>query len=397
MKKFIFLLSLLLVVVLVGAKVPSREEILKEMAIPSTDTVRGQKDGTGYATTKEQMDEIFKLSSEPPSPNIFGEEVVSRAFCVIVPHDDYLYAGRVYRELIPLIKAKVVFLIGPLHRWRDFEIKDKIVLENYKSWRTPTGEVKISKYRDLLLNGLSSSDFVLSNEAFDSEHSLEGPLYFLHYLNRDIQIVPILVTPMDFWRMIRLSEELVNVVGNFMAVEGINILEDVGIIISADAVHYGKDFNYTPYGDGGCEAYQKAVEEDINIVKNFISGSITERRVKAVFMKFQDLNAPEKANITWCGRFSIPFGMWFSYTLYRFLKKPWTKFDCLIGHPLCYSTSIGAPTLPSKTGLKTTSPSNLYHFVGYPGVYYTFGRKDFIFQNREVPPEWVQEKIGGGN
>lgn len=371
--------------ILIFSSPPTREEILKEMAIQSTDTVRGQKDGIGYAKTKEQMEEIYNLSLEPPSPNVFGEEPSSSAFCVIVPHDDYLYAGRVYRQLLPMIKAKTVFIIGPLHRWRDFEIKNKIVLDGYSSWRTPDGEVKVSKIRDLILKGLPNDKFVQSNTAFDSEHSIEGPLFFLKHANKDFEIVPILVPPMDYQTMTEIMNDLVTVVGTHMEFNNLYVGDDVAFVISADAVHYGKDFSYIPYGDGGCDAYQKAVEEDKNIILNLLTKSVTERRVKAIFERFQDLNAPEKSKITWCGRFSIPFGLSLGFNLFKVMNGRNNKAKAFYGYPLCYATSVGSPTLPSKTGLGTTAPSNLYHFVGYPGVYYKEAMINPLEQLREIP------------
>ncbi|MCX7830186.1 MAG: AmmeMemoRadiSam system protein B [Acidobacteria bacterium] len=376
---------LVLFQILFLAAAPTREEILKQMAVPSTDSVRGQKDGIGYAKTKEQMEEIYNLSLEPPSPNIFGEEPSSSAFCVIVPHDDYLYAGRVYRQLIPMIKAKTVFIIGPLHRWRDFEIKNKIVLDGYSTWRTPDGEVKVSKIRDIIVKGLPEDKFIQNNTAFDSEHSIEGPLYFLKHSNKDVEIVPILVPPMDYQIMMEIMDELVTAVGTYMEFNNIYVGEDIAFIISADAVHYGKDFNYTPYGDGGCEAYQKAVEEDKSIILNLLSKSVTPIRVKAIFERFQDLYSPEKSNITWCGRFSIPFGLSLGFNLFKVMNARTSRAKAFYGYPLCYSTSVGAPAIQSKTGLGTTAPSNLYHFVGYPGVYYKEAIVNPIEQLREIP------------
>ncbi|MCK6682307.1 MAG: hypothetical protein L6R30_07805 [Thermoanaerobaculia bacterium] len=44
------------------------------------------------------------------------------------------------------------------------------------------------------------------------------------------------------------------------------------------------------------------------------------------------------------------------------------------GLPVAYATSIGLPEIPARdTGLGTTAPSNLYHFVGYPAAAYVAG------------------------
>jgi hypothetical protein len=44
------------------------------------------------------------------------------------------------------------------------------------------------------------------------------------------------------------------------------------------------------------------------------------------------------------------------------------------GHPVAYTTSIGSPQLDLRdVNMGPTAPSNLYHFVGYPGVAFTVG------------------------
>jgi MEMO1 family protein len=367
----------------VGAA-PARNDVLKEMAVPSTDTVRGQKDGVGYAKTPEQMNEIWKLSESGPSPLCFGEEAMSGALAVIAPHDDYVYAGRVYRSIIPSITAKTVVIIAPFHRWKDFDVKGKIIFDGYKTWRTPDGEVPVSKIRETIIGGLPENEYVRDNTMHDSEHSIEGPLYWLKHSNPSVEIIPILVTPMDYESMQLTLNDLGIVLGNYLEFTGQKVGTDIAVLISADAVHYGGDFNYTPYGAGGTEAYTKAVEEDKAIVSKLLSGTVNERRLKAIFERFQDVNAPENSKMTWCGRFSVPFGLSIASQLFGGLKgKGESRGLVCYGRPIAYSTSIGAPSLPSRTGLSTTAPSNLYHFVGYPAVIYGKAMVQPLKQNQE--------------
>jgi MEMO1 family protein len=363
--------------------VPSRSDVLKEMAIPSTETVRGQKDGVGYAQTSAQMDETWRLSENPPSPLCFGKEPGKEAIAVIVPHDDYVYAGRVYRQVIPSLKAKTVVIIAPFHKWRDFNVKGKVIFDSYKSWRTPDGDVPVSKMRETMIGGLTNGQYVQDNTMHDAEHSIEGPLFWLKHSNPSVEIIPILVTPMDFQTMQEILYNLGMAFGNYLEFNGKKIGGDVAFLISADAVHYGSDFSYTPYGQGGTEAYTKAVETDEQIISKLLSGTVNERRLRAIFNKFQDMNAPESSKITWCGRFSIPFGLSLASELFNGLKGKGNRPLVVYGNPIAYSTSIGAPQLPSKTGLSTTAPSNLYHFVGYPGVIYDSALVELLSQNKE--------------
>jgi hypothetical protein len=44
------------------------------------------------------------------------------------------------------------------------------------------------------------------------------------------------------------------------------------------------------------------------------------------------------------------------------------------GHAVAYSTSIGSPELAlDSVGMRPTAPSDLWHWVGYPGVAFTAG------------------------
>ena len=377
-------LSVLLFAVSTFAAAPERDTVLKEMAIPSSETVRGQKDGVGYARTAEQMTEAWDLSGAAPSPLCFEKEILGEGIAVIVPHDDYVYAGRVYRALVPSLKARTVVIVAPFHRWRDFDVRGKIVFDSYKSWRTPDGEVLVSKIRDTIVRGLPASDYVISNTMHDAEHSIEGPLYWLKRANPSVEIIPILVTPMDYPSMEQVLYNLKDVLGNYLEFNELKIGEDIGFLISADAVHYGDDFHYTPYGPGGVESYLKAVEQDKKIMSRLLSGTVNSRRIKAVFSRFQDLNAPDAASISWCGRFSIPFGLSLASDLFAVLKgKGESRALVCFGTPIAYSTSVGAPSLPSKTGMSGTAPSNLYHFVGYPGMFYGKALVEPLSQNRE--------------
>lgn len=364
-------LSCLLSVTALYAAAPDRNAVLKEMAIPSAGTSRGQKDGVGYARTDEQMTEAWNLSESGPSPLCFNEEVTGGALAVIAPHDDYIYAGRVYRAIVPALKAKTVVIIAPFHRWRDFGVRGKLVFDSYKTWRTPDGEVPVSKLRGTMIAGLTAPEYVIDNTMHDAEHAVEGPLYWLRRSNPSVEIVPILVTPMDYETMNQILYDLGMAVGNYMEFSGQKVGTDVAFLISADAVHYGPDFNYTPYGAGGTEAYLKAVEDDKLIASRLLSGTVNERRVKAIFERFQDPRAPETSKVTWCGRFAIPFGLSLTSQLFKGLNgKGEGKGLVCYGRPIAYSTSVGAPSLPSVTGLASTAPSNLYHFVGYPAVIY---------------------------
>jgi hypothetical protein len=71
--------------------------------------------------------------------------------------------------------------------------------------------------------------------------------------------------------------------------------------------------------------------------------------------------------ITWCGRFSVPFGLNVASRLTEELEnRP------LVGTLLDYGTSVSEASLDLEPlgGLGSTAPNNLHHFVGYAAIGY---------------------------
>ena len=138
------------------------------MGIPSNDAVRGQKDAVGFASTAAQMAEAWDLSASGPPPDKLGEAPSGVVWGVICPHDDYLYAGRVYRAILPLVKAKHVIVVGVFHGWRKFDARNILVFDPYRAWRSPDGEVPVSPLREDLLAQLPEGDALRSAAMHDS-------------------------------------------------------------------------------------------------------------------------------------------------------------------------------------------------------------------------------------
>src|SRR5262245_4908704 len=106
-----------------GDRAPTLAETRADMGIASTDTLRGQKDAIGFASTAEQMRVTWDLSAEGPAPEKLGPAPSPGVLAVLSPHDDYLYAGRVYRDVIPLVQAKTVIVVGVFHQYRKYRIR----------------------------------------------------------------------------------------------------------------------------------------------------------------------------------------------------------------------------------------------------------------------------------
>lgn len=344
--------------------VPTQEEVRKGMGISSKGDLRGQQDSLGYAHTAEQMGKVWSLAEAGPQPEGFGPLPGPGVVGAILPHDDYLFAGRVYRRAVPLITAKTVVLVGAFHRYRRFQLKDQLVFEGYRAWRAPQGEVPVSSLREAVLAGLKPGEAIRVDAAHDGEHSLEAIAYWLRQQRPDLEILPLLVPAMGFERMQTLSADLAPALAKAMAAKGLKLGRDVAVVISTDGVHYGEDFKHTPFGAGGPGAYLRACEVDRALMTGPLSGPLEPAKARAFFEAVVDPTQPDTYRLTWCGRFSVPFGMLLLADLAKALGEP-----IPMAHPVAYGTSIGSPELPLKPlGMQGTAPANLYHFVGHPAV-----------------------------
>jgi len=350
---------------------PTPSEVRKTMGIPSQGDVRGQQDAVGFASTAEQMARVWELSNAAPAPERLGAAPAPGVAGVICPHDDYIYAGRVYRQVLPLVTAKTVVLVGVFHKYRRFGAHDVLLFDSYRAWRTPNGDVPVAGIREEALALLPVGDFVRDNAAHDSEHSLEALVYWLRYARPDLQIVPVIVPAMGLARMEELAGRMASALGRVMTSHRWQLGRDVAVVISSDAVHYGADFKYVPYGEGGVDAYVKACEKDRALLAGPLAGLVTAAKVEDFFSTCVDPEQPSEYRLTWCGRFSIPFGMLLLERTTAVLGLPGP-----LGHPIAYGTSISSPELPVRdVGLGETAQANLYHFVGYPAVAFTVGNR----------------------
>ncbi len=349
---------------------PNLAEVRKGMGIPSTDEVRGQQDAIGFASRADQMARVWDWSVQPPLPEALGPKPAPGILGAICPHDDYLFAGRIYRQVLPLVTARTVVLVGVFHKYRRFGARNALVFDPYRAWRSPDGEIRVSGLREELLAQLPPADVIQDAAMQDSEHSVEAIAYWLKHQDPGLEIVPILVPSASFPRFRELASHLGHALAASMRKRGWVLGRNVAIVISSDGIHYGTDFAYTPYGDGGVDAYTKAVARDRELLTGPLSGPVSPEKAEAFFSAVMDFQNPDNYRMPWCGRFSIPFGLLLLGETAREFGLPPPK-----GSTIAFGTSIGFPELPVKAlGMGATAPANLYHFVSYPGVVFAAGR-----------------------
>jgi len=370
---------LTIIVVLSAAGTTSaseRQELLDAVGIKPENGLRGQMDTVGFVTSAAQMDSVVARSralaaarrTELFANNGWTDKTAFSA--AVCPHDDYYYASRLYALLLPHIRARTVVLFGVFHKARIFECRDRLVFDSFDAWRGPYSPVKPSPLREELISRLPSQDVIVDNNMHTVEHSLEAIVPWLQAFNPDVEIVPILVPYMDWPTVDRISGEVASALTAIMKERGWILGRDVAIIASADAVHYGDagwgGSNYADFGTSP-EGYAKAVDRDRTLAENNLAGPVRRGRLHDFLYTCVDSTDVTRYALTWCGRFSVPFGLNVASKVNESITgRP------LTGTVLEYGTSISEISLDLDgiPGLGATAPNNLHHWVGYAAIGY---------------------------
>ncbi len=337
--------------------------------------VRMPADTVGYATTPAEVEAVIALADSLEADR-FAENAgrfppvgEGRIVGAIAPHDDYLYAGRVYVHALREIRTPLVVLFGVCHAARRRGLQGKLIFESFDAWKGPYGECMVSSLRDEIIAALPPEIVLVSSEMHAGEHSLEAFIPFLQHYNRDVQILPVLVTRLEGSLFAEAVAQLAGVLHEVTGTRGMELGADYTILISADCVHYGDDRwggrNYAPFGVER-EGYEKAVAQDLSIARTCLAQTLSGESIARFRERVErdDLEWPYE--VTWCGVYSIPFGLGVLLGVAeRAGREPPT------GHLLRYGTSIDPGPLPlGETGLGVTNINTLRHWVGHAAIGY---------------------------
>ena len=333
--------------------------ILSSFGLVYPQEVRPVRDDVGYCWQSDRFDLFVKwLDENCPDEKFKSEHLIAG----ISPHDDYLYAGKVYYPLYKLINAKEVVIFGVTHGTVRKEINDPkniLIFDEFEKWKGPYSDAAISPLREIIKQKLESEYYMVSNKAHSLEHSIEGLIPFLQHYNRDVKITPIMVTAMSFEKMDSLSDELANIILEYVKENNLKLGKDIFFLFSNDANHYGEDFDNHPYGLNQ-EAHNVAVTNDKRIADQIFNGTVTKNKIQ----KLSDELWPE-AGIKqdcplWCGRYAVVFGL---FTVSKVVNENGKK---LSGKVLRYSDTWTGGVLPVKgTSMGITAPYSLKHWVGF--------------------------------
>ena len=351
------------------AQIPM-DRVLSRVAVPSDGDTRGLVDTVGFPHRADQMDFIgqfcenvaAKSSGDGQKKSNFTDDTT--LIFGICPHDDYKLAARIYFQVQQYMKAKTVILIGNAHWSEAFRIRNKLIFGDFEFWRGPYGPVQISPIRDQIVAQLSPDHRIVNRTMVETEHSLEGLIPFLQYVNRDVKIVPILIPFTDWKSMNELGADLAQVVSEIIKNNGWILGRDIAILCSTDGQHYGDyGWSYYDYHPYGCDAdgYKQATALDNEMINDYLVGAAKLEKIHQLFAILVDQNDISNYKVTWCGRFSVSFAS--NFTI-RLAKQAENRE--LTGTFLGYGSSLSDQWLPlEKYNLGLTGDANLHHFVTY--------------------------------
>ena len=334
---------------------------LMVMSTISAQNIRPIRDNVGFCWRADEMDKLINWLDE----NVDGDEnpVTQNPVAGFSPHDDYLYAAKVYYPLYKMIKTKEVVIFGVTHgtvRKAMNDPQNVLILDDYDLWQGPYGNVEISPLRELIKSKLDTNYYMISDKAQSIEHSIEALIPFLQHYNRNVKITPVMITRMPYDRMEKISDDLTKIITDYIKANNLKLGKDIFFLISNDADHYGEDFNNAPFGTDE-EAHRKATENDKRIAAETFNGIITEKRIKNITNELWIEVTDKDVCPLWCGRYPTVFGL---LTINKVVNEITNKN--LEGKVLKYSDTWTEGVIPLKgTHMGTTAPFSLKHWVGF--------------------------------
>jgi len=335
---------------------------------------RGLADTVGFAHLARQIDAVVKRI-EAQDGAMLERTLEDRGVTpsdgwrmAIAPHDDYAYAGYMYPLVLRNISAPVVIIFGVAHKARQLGLENQLIFDSFTHWHGPYGDIVVSPLRDRITAQLSEGSFCVSDEMQSIEHSIEAKLPFLQHYNRAVKFVPILVPPMSFARMNELALELARVITRLMHDEPRRWGTDIALMSSTDAVHYGDEGwggrNFALYG-ADARGYAKALVHEREIMNDCFRGGLQPDKIERFTRYTLADHDHREYKWTWCGRYSVPFGLLTSWHLQQSLRAP-----PLAGTILGYTTSLEDQriSVDDLDGMGVTAPATLRHWVGYAAV-----------------------------
>ena len=148
-----------------------------------------------------------------------------KALAAVSPHAGYIYSGELAAETLgSIVIPETAIMIGPNHRGAGAPAALSTC-----PWELPSGVVPINEKlaQDILHY---SSNITCDERAHKLEHSIEVQIPFLQYQQKDLSIVPLIVSHISYPLCIEIAEALVDSIKAFK--------KEVLIVASTDMSHY---------------------------------------------------------------------------------------------------------------------------------------------------------------
>jgi AmmeMemoRadiSam system protein B len=367
--KFIILLLTCLFSMVIGTST------ILSQGKPSALRLRQPIDTVGFASHAWQMDSVMnripRLNRHVQGMSFNYSGTGSPAFqkAAICPHDDYVYAGWLYPEVLKNIRANTIILFGVAHKAKKFNVENRLVFDTFDEWKEPYGNITVSDLREEIMKTLPVESYLVHDSLQQAEHSVEAIIPFLQYYNRKIRIISILVPYMSYEKMNQLSDQLASGIRKVLKAKGLKWGRDVAFVMSTDAVHYGdEDWGGSNYAFYGCDdkGFNAAKGHEMEIIDQSLCGTMGLEKARK-FTQFTLREEDYKSyKWTWCGRYSVPFGL---LTIMKMQAAASGK--PLQGLFIGYGTSLDEPRLKvSDIGMGKTAGATMHHWVGYAGISY---------------------------
>lgn len=335
---------------------------------------RGLADIVGFAHRERQVEAVMQRIAARDGARlerIFEDKRVTAADrwrMAIAPHDDYAYAGFMYPLVLRNVGARVVIVFGVAHKAREFGLEDQLVFDGFTHWRGPYGDIAVSPLRERIIARLSDRSYCVNDAMHAIEHSVEAELPFLQHYDRGVELVPILVPSMSFARMDALARELAHALASILDEDDLSWGADVALVASTDAVHYGDEGwngrNFALYG-ANANGYAKALLHEQRILRDCFDGALRPAKVERFTRYTLADHDHREYKWTWCGRYSVPFGLLAAWHLQQRRREA-----ALAGTVLGYTTSLEDQHIDvaDLDGMGCTASATLRHWVGYAAV-----------------------------
>ncbi len=355
-------LSLIVVLIILGSCKDKKVE--GSIDVVQVNSTRQLKDTIGFTQYKWQLDSV--MARIDPEDKLPSKDIYKAVIC---PHDDYAYAAGLYNKTLAGIKAKTIIMIGVAHRARNYSLENKLIFGTFKQWKSTNGQIPVSNLMGKIMTKLPETSYVVHDSMMQLEHSLEAITPFLQKNIEQLEIIPILIPYITFDTMNLISTQLSSAVHQVMKDEHLDYGNDIAIVISNDAIHYGSEgwgsSNLAPFGvdDAGTE---KARQKDLDIINECLIGDLGMEKIKLFNRYTVKEDDFKEYQWTWCGRYSLPFGLLLSNKLNMLtVNKP------LSGSLIDHRSSFHNPHIEvTDLQMGHTAPANQEHWVAYVGVSY---------------------------